>query len=85
MTLPSWLTEILVCPESKQPLVYFETEGFLFCPASGLRYRIEDDVPVLLVDEAEKLSDSEAESLRTLAEERGLMPGAAPARGDAES
>lgn len=82
--LAVWLTEILVCPESKQPLVYFEAEGFLFCLASGLRYRIEDDVPVLLVDEAERLSGAEAESLRELAKERGLMPEPAPERGDVE-
>ena len=72
MSLPSWLTEILVCPESKQPLVYFEPEGFLYCPSSRLRYRIENDIPVLLVDEAERVSDREAAELEAAARDRGL-------------
>ena len=79
MSLPSWLTEILVCPESKQPLLYFEPEGFLFCPASRLRYRVEEDIPVLLVEEAEQVSEEEAGQLERIARERGL--GAPPAGG----
>lgn len=63
MAIPRELLEILVCPESKQPLLYFEEEGFLFCPASRLKYRVEDDIPVLLVDEAERLSPEAAEEL----------------------
>ena len=31
MALSQELLEILVCPESKEDLVYFEQEGFLFC------------------------------------------------------
>ncbi|GAB4224768.1 MAG: Trm112 family protein [Acidobacteriota bacterium] len=65
-----WLHEILVCPESKRPLILFEQDGFLFCPASRLVYRIEDDIPVLLVDEAERVDPARAEELlaRALAE-----------------
>ena len=54
MALSPELLEILVCPESKGELVYFESEGFLFCPGSKLKYRIEDDIPVMLIDEAER-------------------------------
>ena len=57
------LLEILVCPESKEPLVYFEEEGFLFCPASRLRYRIEDGIPVMLIEEAERLDEEAARAL----------------------
>ncbi len=63
MAIPPELLEILVCPESKEKLIYFEEEGFLFCPASRLKYRVEDDIPVLLVDEAERLSPEAAEDL----------------------
>ena len=63
MALSNELLEILVCPESKEDLIYFEQEGFLFCPASRLKYRIEDDIPVMLVDEAERLDDAAAEEL----------------------
>lgn len=86
MSLPSWLTEILVCPESKQPLLYFEREGFLFCPRSRLKYRIENDIPVLLVEEAERLSEDEAAELERRARERdSTAESDAVSRGDSPS
>jgi uncharacterized protein YbaR (Trm112 family) len=75
MALDRQLLDVLVCPKSKQPLVYFESEGFLVCAASHLRYRVDDGVPVLLVDEATELSASEIEHLMKRAKELGL-PGA---------
>ena len=63
MALDPELLEILVCPESKKPLVYFADDGFLFCPESRLRYSIEDDIPVRLIEEAQRLSEAEAEQL----------------------
>ncbi|HEY5936339.1 MAG TPA: Trm112 family protein [Kofleriaceae bacterium] len=78
--LPEDLVTILVCPKSKQPLLYFprgesdrdEAEGFLVSPASRLRYRIEDGVPVLLVDEAQECRTDEIERLVSRARELGL-------------
>ena len=67
MALSQELLDILVCPESKQALVYFAEEGFLFCPESRLKYRIEDDIPVMLVDEAERLDESAAQALMATA------------------
>ena len=63
MGLDPQLLEILVCPKSKEPLLYFEAEGFLFCPASRLKYRIEDGIPILLVEEAEELDPASAAEL----------------------
>ena len=63
MSLDQELLEILVCPESHQPLVYFEPEGFLFCPDSRLKYRVEDGLPVMLIEEAERLSEEDAQAL----------------------
>lgn len=63
MALDPELLEILVCPESKKPLVYFEQDEFLFCPDSRLKYRIEDGIPVMLIEEAERLSENEASTL----------------------
>ena len=81
--LPKDLVQILVCPKSKQPLVYFprgeadrdESDGFLVSPASGLRYRIEEGVPVLLVEEATECRADEIARLVSRARELGL-PGA---------
>jgi uncharacterized protein YbaR (Trm112 family) len=63
MALHKELLDILACPESKQPLVYFEQEGFLFCPASRLKYKIVDDIPIMLIDEAERLDEAQAAEL----------------------
>jgi hypothetical protein len=75
MPLAQELLDKLVCPKSKQPLVYFEQEAFLLCPASRLRYPIVDGVPVLLVEEATELSPAEVDRWLEHAKELGL-PGA---------
>lgn len=77
------LTSILVCPKSKQPLIYFprgeddreEAAGFLFCPSSRLKYRIDQGVPVLLIDEASEVSGNDADRLVKRAKDLKL-PGA---------
>ncbi len=45
------LLEILVCPKCHGKLEL--KEDALECPADRLRYRIEDGIPVMLVEEAE--------------------------------
>ena len=80
MTLAPELLAILVCPASRAPLVYFAggergdqpEAAFLFCPTSSLRYRIDDDVPVLLVDDATTVTPAEAGRLTARARELGL-------------
>ena len=52
MPLSPDLLEILVCPQCKGTLEYREGEAALLCRACKLRYRIEDDIPVMLIDEA---------------------------------
>lgn len=75
MPLAPELLAVLVCPKSKQPLIYFEADGFLLCPASRLRYRIDDGVPVLLAEEATEVPPSEVEGLVQRAKDLGF-PGA---------
>lgn len=80
MLLPQELVEILVCPKSKAPLLYFprgeknddEAAGFLVCPTSRLRYRIENGVPVMLVEEATELPAETVERLVSRAGELGI-------------
>lgn len=52
MALPSDLLDILVCPQCKGDLEYREADAALLCHACRLRYRIEDDIPVMLIEEA---------------------------------
>jgi uncharacterized protein YbaR (Trm112 family) len=53
MPLDPRLLEILVCPKCKGDLEYRPREQILACPACRLCYRVEDDIPVMLIDEAE--------------------------------
>jgi len=52
MTLDARLLEILVCPRCRGELEYVEADSELRCPACRLKYRIEEDIPILLIDEA---------------------------------
>jgi len=54
MALSQDLLNILVCPACKGDLTYDEAAATLSCNACRLRYKIVDDIPVMLVDEAEK-------------------------------
>lgn len=57
------LLDILVCPLCKSPLLYRKAEKELVCKADRLAFRIEDDIPVMLADEARKLTAEEVEKL----------------------
>jgi len=58
------LLAILVCPEDRGPLLPVDDE-FLYNPRLRRAYRIEDGVPVLLIDEAVTVTD-DAEHNRML-------------------
>jgi len=46
------LLEILACPKCKQRVVPNTEHTFLDCRECNLRYRVEDGIPIMLVDEA---------------------------------
>jgi len=46
------LKEILACPKCKGDLEFREAEGEIRCLRCRLAYRIDDGIPVMLVDEA---------------------------------
>ena len=52
MSLDPVLLEILVCPKCRGELEYSEAESELRCPVCRVVYRIEDDIPIMLIDEA---------------------------------
>lgn len=56
--LPAWLLEVLVTPDTHAPL-HLVDETTLYDPAGRRAYRIEDGIPVLLVDEARAVDDAE--------------------------
>jgi uncharacterized protein YbaR (Trm112 family) len=53
MALDERLLEILVCPKCKGELEYREEEHKLLCHACRLQYEVQDDIPIMLIDEAE--------------------------------
>jgi uncharacterized protein YbaR (Trm112 family) len=57
------LLEILVCPVTKGPLIYDRERAELISRSARLAYPIRDGIPVLLEDEARKLSPEEVEAL----------------------
>lgn len=74
MALDPQLLEILACPEDKGPLLYFEGEDALYNPRLRRRYTVRDDIPIMLIDEAEEVDDAEHERLLALAEAEGIEP-----------
>jgi uncharacterized protein YbaR (Trm112 family) len=48
------LLEILACPNCKNPLLYDQEKEKLVCQKCRVRYPIREDIPILLVEEAEK-------------------------------
>ena len=59
MSVDPKLLEVLVCPITKEQLVYDREKGELISRKAGLAYPIRNGVPIMLPDEARKLSDAE--------------------------
>ena len=74
MTLDSRLLEILACPTDKQGLLYFEDEAALYNPRLQRTYRVDDDIPVMLIDEALAVDDAEHTRLMAKADADGVSP-----------
>ena len=74
MALDQALLEILADPEDKGPLLYFESESALYNPRLKRRYEVRDDIPVMLIDEAETVDDAEHDRLVAKAEADGIKP-----------
>jgi len=49
------LKEILACPKCKGELEFRDAQNEIVCRHCKLVYRVEDDIPVMLVDEARPL------------------------------
>jgi hypothetical protein len=50
------LLDILACPKCKNPIQYDEEKNILICQHCQVYYRIEDDIPIMLIEEAQPLS-----------------------------
>lgn len=48
------LLEILACPACKGHLIYDQKDRKLVCEKCRLKYLVRDNIPVMLVDQAER-------------------------------
>jgi len=51
------LLDILVCPSCKGDLDYKKEPEQLICGKCRLAYPVKDDIPIMLIDKAIKISD----------------------------
>ena len=49
------LLQIIVCPVSKEKLIYDEENNCLMAKTSGLSYPIKSGIPIMIVEEAKKI------------------------------
>ncbi len=50
------LLDIIACPKCKGPVQPDEEHNSLICPDCELVYAIRDNIPIMLIDEAEPLN-----------------------------
>ncbi len=58
------LLDILVCPVTKGALIYDRDKQELISRSARLAYPIRDGIPVMLEDEARRISEEEYERLK---------------------
>ncbi|MDA8295060.1 MAG: Trm112 family protein [Actinomycetota bacterium] len=82
MALDSLLIELLVCPEDKGPLWYFEEDALLYNPRLRRRYPVRDGIPVLLIAEGETTDDVTHAALAERFAHSGVETGTGPIPGE---
>ncbi|MBU4564813.1 MAG: Trm112 family protein [Desulfarculus sp.] len=55
MALSRDLLEILACPRCKQSVAVSSDSAWLVCENCGVRYPVQDDIPIMLPEEAQPL------------------------------
>ncbi len=57
------LLEFLVCPVCKSSLYYHQESASLICKIDKLSYPIKDDIPIMLVSDAKRLTLEQIEKI----------------------
>jgi uncharacterized protein YbaR (Trm112 family)/drug/metabolite transporter (DMT)-like permease len=57
MSLDPLLLDLLACPIDKQALLYLADDGLLYNPRLRRLYHVRDDIPVMLADQGETVTD----------------------------
>lgn len=72
MALDPALLEILACPQDKGPLYELVDESVLYNPRLRRKYRIDAGIPVMLIDEAEAVTEAEHDRIMAKVQALGL-------------
>ena len=72
MALDPRLLEILACPQDKGPLLYLGDS--LYNPRLKRRYSVKDDIPIMLIDEADSVDDAEDAEIMARVERESIRP-----------
>ncbi len=59
MGISKELLEILACPKCKGEIRLNEEQNGIICDKCKLLYKIKDDIPIMLIDEAISLDDAQ--------------------------
>ncbi|MGO8959893.1 MAG: Trm112 family protein [Streptosporangiaceae bacterium] len=73
MALEKALLDILACPVDKGGLLYFDDEMILYNPRLRRRYRISNNIPIMLAHHADTVTDDEHARLVQLADAGGAI------------
>jgi len=57
MAIKQELLDILACPKCKGDIRLNESGNGLICDSCKLMYHIKDDIPIMLIDEAEPVKE----------------------------
>ena len=73
MSIDPQLTHVLVCPQDKGELHLIEAEDCLYNPRLHWKYAIRDGIPIMLVDEAESVDETEHSRLMSIIDGGGSI------------
>ena len=80
MPIDQELLDILACPKCKGDLTLTESQDGLVCNACALKYQIKDDIPIMLIDEAEKIKVNIAAPAKKTTPPKKASPKKGPAK-----
>ena len=68
------LLSILVCPESKTPVIPVGEWLYSTDPATRRRYPVRDGIPIMLIDESEVVDEAEFQRIMAQHKTAGAEP-----------
>lgn len=74
MALDQRLLDVLACPKDKGALYFISAENCLYNPRLRLRYHVRDDIPVMLIDEADVVDQVEHDRLMQVVTDYEIAP-----------